>query len=97
MSGFALSAEDVAAYEAGGIIAPYAVLDEATRAAALEAVARIDASTDGRRAGLLRHRSHLVSATLSEIHSVPKHSVRCLSPTNSEARNLENIQQAYPV
>lgn len=67
MSGFALAAEDVAAYAANGIIAPFPVLDEATVAAALEAVARIDAQPAERRTGLLRHRSHLVSATLSEI------------------------------
>ncbi len=67
MSGFALSETDVAAYAANGIIAPYAVLDDRTRDAALEAVARIDAQPAERRTGLLRHRSHLVSATLSEI------------------------------
>lgn len=66
-----LPGDAVAAYRSDGIVAPFAVLPEATRRAALDTIAAIDTQPAEIRRGLLLHKTHLVSATLADICRMP--------------------------
>lgn len=66
-----MQAEQVAAYRRDGFAAPFRVLSEADRAAALATVAAIDAQPAPVRKALLQHKTHLVSATLAGICRLP--------------------------
>jgi ectoine hydroxylase-related dioxygenase (phytanoyl-CoA dioxygenase family) len=66
-----LPPEDIAAYRRDGILAPYPVLSEPDRLAALATIALIDAQPPAIRKSLLLHKTHLASATLARICALP--------------------------
>jgi non-haem Fe2+, alpha-ketoglutarate-dependent halogenase len=63
----ALSADEVAAYRERGILFPFKVLSDGEVAAALAALARIEAAPAEIRRSLLMSKSHLVSRTLYDL------------------------------
>lgn len=62
-----LSQAQIQAYREDGVLFPFRVLDEAEIAACLEVVAGIDAHAPETKKGLLLHKSHYVSKTLSDL------------------------------
>jgi non-heme Fe2+,alpha-ketoglutarate-dependent halogenase len=66
-----LSAAQIQSFRDNGVLFPFRVLDDAEIAAGLAVVAGIDAHPDERK-GLLLHKSHYVSRTLSDLCRHPR-------------------------
>ncbi|WP_342358684.1 phytanoyl-CoA dioxygenase family protein [Terrarubrum flagellatum] len=67
-----LSPHQVAAYRDDGVLFPFSVLTEKERAAGLGVIDRIDAMPAETRKGLLLHKTHMVSKTLTDICRSPR-------------------------